>query len=181
MTDDPLGPDLEARLRAELDRVRPPLSSPRYLSANPAPAGWRLAPAVLAAGVISILALSASVATGSPNPAVWGHDVVTIIQSSSTTPTPTPPASSTPTQEAEQPEPSRRGESPEPTEQPEPTEPADSQESPEPSGDHSGEGSGSGDGGGGGAGADAVSGDGGSGGGDSPDGATSDSDGVERS
>jgi uncharacterized membrane protein YgcG len=178
MNDEPFGPDLEARLRAELDRVRPPHSSPRYLSTKAAPTGWRLAPAVLAASVISILALSAFVATGSPNPAVWGHDVVTIIQSSSTTPTPTPPASATPTREAEQPEPSHRGESPEPTERPEPTEPAENHESPEPSADHSGEGSGSGDGGTGG---DVVSGDGGSGGGDSHGGSTSDSDDVERS
>src|SRR5690242_12234796 len=89
MNDDPLGPGVESRLRAELDRVQPRFGAPRYLSSRRRPVAWRFAPAVLVASVISMLALSAYVATGSPNPSDWGHDVVTIIQAGSTTPTPT--------------------------------------------------------------------------------------------
>jgi hypothetical protein len=137
MTDDNLNPEIRSRLKAELDRVQPLHSSPRYLAKNQPPLTWRFAPAVLVASVISILALSAFVATGSPNPADWGHDVVTIIQSSSTTPTPTPKP--TPTL---RPTPSHTQE-PDEHESPEPRE----HESPEPPDDHSGEGSGSGDGG----------------------------------
>jgi hypothetical protein len=166
MSDDPLGPDLKARLRAELDHIRPLHTSPRYLADARRPTTWRFAPAVLAASVISILALSAFVATGSPNPAVWGRDVVTIIQSSSTTPTPSSPLTSTPPTTAH-PTPSHRDESPEPTEQAEPSGSGERHESPEPSDDHSGSGSGhDGDG----------SGDGGS-----RDGGSSDSDDPQRS
>jgi predicted lipid-binding transport protein (Tim44 family) len=165
VSDDRFGPDLEARLRAELDRVQPPHSSPRYLAAPPRPLTGRLAPALLAVSVIGILALSAFVASGSANPAVWGHDVVTIIQSSSTTPTPTTHAPSPTQTPKSQPVPSHRSDSPRPTERPEPTEPAeDAHQSPEPSDGHSGEGSASGDGGG-----------------DSHDGETSDSGDVQRS
>ena len=179
---DPVGPDFTDRLRAELDRVQPLNSAPRYLTARSRPITFRLAPAVLGASVVAILALSAFVATGSPNPAVWGRDVVTIIQSSSTTPTPTT-QNATPTAKP-LPTPTDKGESPEPTEQAEPTEPTEPGEghgSPEPSDDHSGEGaSGSGSGSGG---SDDTSGhDGsGSGGGDSHDGGTSDSADTERS
>jgi len=157
VSEDQLGPHLKDRLRAELERVQPLNSPPRYLAAQTRPITLRLAPAMLGVSVVAILALSAFVATGSPNPAVWGHDVVTIIQSSSTTPTPT----ATPTQKP-QPTPTHKDESAEPTEQPEPSEPGEHHESPEPSDDHSGEGSGSG-------------------GGDSHDGGTSDSGDTERS
>lgn len=126
--DDSLDPALNSRLRAELDSVKPPHTTPRYLSARSRPIAWRFAPAVLVASVISMLALSASVATGSPNPADWGHDVVTIIQSSSTTPTPTPPPTVRP--------------SPTHTPQQQATPKPAEHESPEPSDDHSGEGSG---------------------------------------
>jgi len=182
--EDQVDSDFKDRLRAELDRVQPLNSAPRYLTARARPMTLRLAPAMLGASLVAILALSAFVATGSPNPAVWGRDVVTIIQSSSTTPTPTSPRA-TPTT-------THKGESPEPTEQPEPREPGEHQGSPEPSDDHSGEGaSGSGSGGG-----DNTSGHDGSGSGgddsrdsgdssresgDSNDGGTSDSSDTERS
>ncbi len=116
MSEDQLGPHLKDRLRAELERVQPLNSPPRYLAAQTRPITLRLAPAMLGVSVVAILALSAFVATGSPNPAVWGHDVVTIIQSSSTTPTPT----ATPTQKP-QPTPTHKDESAEPTEQSETT------------------------------------------------------------
>jgi uncharacterized membrane protein YgcG len=175
VSEDPFGPDLKARLQAELDHVHPLHTSPRYLSARSRPVAWRFAPAVLVASVISMLALSAYVATGSPNPAVWGHDAVTIIQSSSTTPTPTSRPTATPDTKP-QPTPTHRSESPEPTEQPEPSESSEPHESPQPSGDHSGEGSGSGGG-------DDPSGHDGSGSGDggSRDGGSSDSGDTERS
>jgi uncharacterized membrane protein YgcG len=175
VSDDPFGPDLKARLRAELDRVQPLRTSPRYLAGARRPISWRFAPAALAASLISILALSAFVATGSPNPAVWGHDVVTIIQSSSTTPTPPSRPTATPDTKPE-PTPAHRGESPEPAEQPEPSGSSEPHESPQPSDDHSGDGSGSGGG-------DDSSGHegSGSGGGDSRDGGSSDSDDTERS
>jgi len=159
VSEDQLGPHLKDRLRAELERVQPLNSPPRYLAAQTRPITLRLAPAMLGVSVVAILALSAFVATGSPNPAVWGHDVVTIIQSSSTTPTPTPTA--TPTQKP-QPTPTHKDESAEPTEQSETSEPGEHHETPEPSDDHSGEGSRSG-------------------GGDSHDGGTSDSGDTERS
>ncbi len=165
MTDDPLDPELASRLRAELDRVQPRYTAPRYQAAPSRPLTWRFAPAALVASVISMLALSAYAATGSPNPADWGRDVVTIIQSSSTTPTPslsptvrpTPVRTPTP-QESEKP---AEHESPEPT--------------PEPSDDHSGESSGH-DGSG-------SSGESGGSGAESGErqGSTSDSDEAERS
>lgn len=134
--------ELRSRLRTELDSVQPLYSRPRYTTTHERPIIWRFAPAALVASVISMLALSAYVATGSPNPADWGHDVVTIIQSSSTTPSPTPTSAPTvkptPTEADEH-------ESPEPTEK---AEPPEQHASPEPSDDHSGEGSGSSDGGG---------------------------------
>lgn len=155
--------DLISRLRAELDRVQPRHSAPRYLSASPRPVAWRFAPAVLVASVISILVLTAYVATGSPNPADWGHDVVTIIQTGSTTPTPKIHPSPKPT-----PTPSvKPSHEPNEHESPEPSEPAEHR-SPEPSDDHSG----SGDGGGDSSGHDG----GGSDGGESHEGSTSDSD-----
>lgn len=120
--------ELRSRLRVELDRVQPLHSTPRYEAVPNRPIAWRFAPAVLVASVISMLVLTFYVATGSPNPADWGHDVVTIINSSSTTPTPTQVPTIRPTPP-----------SPKPTQKPA------EHESPEPSDDHSGEGHGGGD------------------------------------
>ena len=80
--DDALGPALERRLRRELNRVQPRFSSPRYASAaHPRVRTWRLAPVALGVSLVSILALSAFVATGSANPVVWTQRVVTVIES----------------------------------------------------------------------------------------------------
>lgn len=89
--DDSLGPPLERQLRRELNRVRPPYASPRYLSeAHPRVRMWRFAPVALGVSLASILALSVSLATGSANPVVWTQRVVTVIESN---PAPTPEAS----------------------------------------------------------------------------------------
>ena len=74
--DDQLGPELEERLRGELDRVQPRYSSPRYVAASRRPIIWRVAPAALVVGVLGILGLSGYVKTGSPNPVVWTERVV---------------------------------------------------------------------------------------------------------
>jgi eukaryotic-like serine/threonine-protein kinase len=129
---DPFGAELQARLRRNLDEVKPPYSSPRYLSASARPLAWRLAPAALAVSLVGMLAVSAFFATGSANPAVWGEKVVTIIESSSTTPSPQP----SPTTDGQPPvagpshEPEH--ESPEPSDAADPTEPEE-HESPQPS------------------------------------------------
>jgi hypothetical protein len=146
--DDPLGRRFDTRLRAELDRVQPRWSSPRYL----APArirAWRLAPAALAVALTGLLGITAYAATGSANPAVWTERVVTVIHPAlpSSTPEstqpPIVPRAGPPVApiHAATPEPTEKAE---PTEQPEPTnrpEPSDSPEprgSPGPPGDHSG-------------------------------------------
>ena len=135
MTDDPFGPDLEDRLRADLDRVRPLHSSPRYLSTTAASTGWRLAPAVLAAGVIGILALSAFVATGSPNPAVWTQRIVTtVVPNGGPESTPLPTQGQAPSPHAAAPAPAPPTERTEPTASAEPSEPAEASPTPEPSG-----------------------------------------------
>jgi len=152
--DDPLGPLFAERLRAELDRVEPRFSSPRYLAPHRV-GGWRFAPAALAIGLAGIVGLSAYAATGSPNPAVWTEHVVTVIRQAPPSPTseptqaPNEPKAAPPVAPAHEssPEPS---EQPEPTNRPEPNESPEPSSSPEPSGggDHSGSGdggSGSGD------------------------------------
>jgi len=148
---DPLGPYFGWRLRAELDRVQPPFSSPRYVQTHRVGA-WRLAPAVLAIGIAGILGLSAYAATGSANPAVWTERAVTVIHQAPPSPTSepiqppsqpkaAPPVAPKPTQRAESTEP------PEPTNRPEPSESPEPSQSPEPSGgDHEGSGSGGGSG-----------------------------------
>jgi hypothetical protein len=80
---DQLGPGFEWRLKAVLDRVVPPprLSSPRYQSASVSFRRHALAPALLAIAMSGLLALSATAATGSPNPAVWEQKAATTIHS----------------------------------------------------------------------------------------------------
>ena len=142
--DDALGPALERRLRRELNRVQPRFSSPRYASAaHPRVRTWRLAPVALGVSLVSILALSGFVATGSANPVVWTERVVTVIESnppptsepSPAQPKAAPPAGAAHTPEQRAPatsEPREGSETPEPGRTPEPT------ESPEPSDSHSG-------------------------------------------
>ena len=144
--DDALGPALERRLRRELNRVQPRFSSPRYASvAHPRVRMWRLAPVMLGVSLVSILALSGFVATGSANPVVWTQRVVTVIESNpppTSEPSPAQPKAAPPAGAAHTPEPQapatsepREGsETPEPGRTPEPT------ESPEPSDSHSGSG-----------------------------------------
>lgn len=130
---DPLGDGLKRRLRAELDRVQPPFSSPRYLSSSRhRVAVWRVAPAALAAAIVGMLGLTAYAATGSPNPVVWTQHIVTRIAPNSAPSEPTlatpgvtpsphqvPAAPAPPTHEAE------------PTERPEPSEEPQATPSPE--------------------------------------------------
>ena len=156
-----LGSALEKRLRAALDEVTPPsplLASARYRQgvAKRLSRAWRFAPALVATAAAGA-ALTATAATGSPNPAIWKDRAGTVIQnvghfpSSSPkavqSPKPQPRASSPsqvsrptpsnheleprPTSEpTERPEPSP---SPEPTELPEPTPTSDSTGGSEPS------------------------------------------------
>jgi hypothetical protein len=153
-SDDPLGPLFEQHLRAELDRVRPRFSPPRYVAPHRLGA-WRLAPAALAIGVAGILGLTAYAATGSPNPAVWTEHVVTVIHQAPSSPTaePTqpssepkaaPPVAPKQTKTPQPPEQAEPTEQPEPTNRPEPSESPEPSHSPEPSGGGHG-GSGSGD------------------------------------
>ena len=144
--DDALGPALERRLRRELNRVQPRFSSPRYASAaHPRVRMWRLAPVMLGVSLVSILALSGFVATGSANPVVWTQRVVTVIESNpppTSEPSPAQPKAAPPAGAAHTPEhqasatsePREGSETPEPGRTPEPT------ESPEPSDSHSGSG-----------------------------------------
>ena len=93
---DPLGDGFKWRLRAELNRIRPPYSSPRYVSGARHHIGaWRLAPAALAVAFVGMLGLTAFAATGSPNPAVWTQQIVTRIDPSPVS-SPSPVASDSP-------------------------------------------------------------------------------------
>src|ERR1700746_4121478 len=131
---DGLHPTLIARLRAELNRVRPPHVEPRYLT-SPAPIrAWRLAPVMLAIAFTGILALTAFAATGSPNPAVWTNRVETVINPPSPTPSPESEARPSPSQAGPTTAPVHRPAAP-PKESAEPTN-APEHESPEPADDH---------------------------------------------
>ncbi|HET7419950.1 MAG TPA: hypothetical protein VFL27_06180 [Candidatus Dormibacteraeota bacterium] len=129
---DPLGDGLKWRLRAELNRVQPPYSSPRYLvSARHRVAVWRVAPAALAAAIVGMLGLTAYAATGSPNPVVWTQQIMTRIQpNSAPESTPATPGF-TPTSRAVPPAPAPPTHEAEPTEQPEPSEEPQASPSPE--------------------------------------------------
>jgi len=143
---DPMGPGFEWRLKAALDRVTPPLSVPRYQLAAAGVRTLRLAPFALAAAATALVALSATAATGSPNPVVWTERATTTIESvghgpaTVNSPEPSPNVSPRSSQGApaapstHQPE-HNASPSPEPSESREPT---DSD-----SGDHSGPGPGS--------------------------------------
>ncbi len=93
---DPIGPGFEWRLKAALDRVTPPSSNPRYAATAMGGARtWPAGPALLAAGAAMVLlAVTATAATGSPNPAVWAERAGSTIQSvshpSETVPSPEP-------------------------------------------------------------------------------------------
>ena len=136
---DPMDPFVEWRLKAALDRVTPPASSPRYASTVMGGArAWPVGPALVAAGAAMVLlAVTAAATTGSPNPVVWAERAGSSIQSVGHTPeaSPSPEPSSETTHNAtaapaqaphdadheasERPEPA---DAPEPKEQPEPPE-----------------------------------------------------------
>lgn len=144
--DEMLGPGLEKRLKAALDEVVPPspsLSSARYRmgAARRLGRAWRFAPALVgfaAAGAV----LTATAATGSPNPAIWRDRAGTVIQNVSHFPSASPKATHSPKPEPRdspdgkvvgpsRPTPSNthppeRKESPEPSDRPEPSPTPDS-------------------------------------------------------
>ena len=122
---DPLGDGLKWRLRAELNRVQPGYSSPRYLApARHRVVVWRVAPAALAVAVAGMLGLTAFAATGSPNPVVWTQHIMTRIepntelQPSPTPPTATPPSRAVPAVPAPPTHQVEPSEKPEPSENP---------------------------------------------------------------
>ena len=131
---DGLHPTLIARLRAELNRVRPPHVEPRYLT-SPAPIrAWRLAPVMLAIAFTGILALTAFATTGSPNPAVWTNRVETVINPPSPSPSPEAEPTEAQSQAAPGAPPTSRPTT-RPTDKAEPTG-SPEHESPEPGDDH---------------------------------------------
>src|ERR1700737_858059 len=84
---DPMGRGFEWRLKAALDQVTPPASSPRYESTVMGGArAWPIMPALVAAGAAMLLAITASVFTGSANPVVWAERAGTTLQSVGHTP-----------------------------------------------------------------------------------------------
>lgn len=92
----PLGPGLEKRLKAALDEVVPPsplLASARYRmsTARRVRRAWRFVPALVAAGAAAT-AITATAATGSPNPAIWRDRAGTVIQNVSHFPPSSPKA-----------------------------------------------------------------------------------------
>jgi hypothetical protein len=133
--DEMLGPALEKRLKAALDEVVPPspsLSSARYRmgATRRLSRAWRFAPALVgiaAAGAV----LTATAATGSPNPAVWRDRAGAVIQNVSHFPSASPKATHSPKPEPRD-SPDDRGAGPSrPT--PSNTRPPEPKESPEPS------------------------------------------------
>jgi hypothetical protein len=135
---DQLGPSFDNRLRAELDRVRPPTPRPEMarFGLMPAPSRWLVAlkPAIAVGAALALLSVAASAASGSPNPGVWQQRAVTTVEelTQSAPPSPTPeqvkaPAAQPQPAPAAHPEPSA---TPEPNrESPEPSSPTESPES----------------------------------------------------
>ncbi|MEP6752959.1 MAG: hypothetical protein ABI959_09455 [Candidatus Dormiibacterota bacterium] len=139
-----LGPGLEKRLKAALDEVKPPsptLASARYRMgvARRLSRAWRFAPALVAIAAAGA-ALTATAATGSPNPAIWkdraGAALLNVGRFPSPSANPKPRVSPTDERkETSRPTPSSSHEpkespeprhSPEPSERPEPTPTSDS-------------------------------------------------------
>ena len=139
----PMDPFFEWRLKAALDRVTPPASTPRYASTVMGGArAWPVGPALVAAGAAMVLlAVTATATTGSPNPVVWAERAGSSIQSvghtpeaapspepSPETPHSAPAGPAQPTKDSEH----EAAQSPEPAESPEPQEPKDRPEPEEP-------------------------------------------------
>ena len=135
-----LGPGLERRLKDALDRVTPPSSSPRYLSASAGARSWRRAPAFVAIGATCLLVLTAVAATGSPSPVVWTQRAASSIEAIGHHPDSSPSPDSEPTPSAkvpgaaqETPDSEHGGTSPTPSRETEPSPSSEPRESPEPS------------------------------------------------
>jgi hypothetical protein len=131
-----LGPGFERRLKAALDSAVPPsplLSSARFRTgdAKRPSRAWRFAPALVVAAAAA-MAVTATAATGSPNPATWRDRAGTIIQTVGHFPGTSPKAAQSPKPPRTSPASQGTGpeqETPSSGHQPEPsTEPADSQE-----------------------------------------------------
>jgi outer membrane biosynthesis protein TonB len=125
--DKALGPGLEKHLKAALDQVTPPspsLSSARYRmgAARRFSRAWRFAPALVAIAAAGA-ALTATAATGSPNPAIWKDRAGTVIQNASHFPISSPKA-------AHSPKPQPKAGTPATTARP--TEPGDHESEPKP-------------------------------------------------
>jgi outer membrane biosynthesis protein TonB len=151
--DEMLGPGLERRLKAALDEVVPPspmLSSARYRmgAVTRLSRAWRFAPALVAIGAAGAV-LTATAATGSPNPAIWRDRAGTVLQNVGHFAGSSPKATQSPKQEPREtpddnvtvpsrPTPSSSQkpaprQSAEPTDGPEPAPSPEPSESPEPS------------------------------------------------
>jgi outer membrane biosynthesis protein TonB len=138
-----LSPGLERRLKAALDEVVPPsptLSSARYRMgvARQWSRAWRFAPALVAIAAAGA-ALTATAATGSPNPSVWRDRAGTVIQNVGHLPSPTraakspkPAARQTPEDKATEPSRPTPSSNQEPKESPEPSDKPGPSERPEP-------------------------------------------------
>ena len=151
-----LGPGFDRRLKAALDKVVPPsplLASARFRSGAPRRINraWRFAPALVATGAAA-MAITATAATGSPNPSVWRDRAGSVFQSvghfsgsaspkavqSAKPPKASPAGQGTgpshatpPSTHQPQPKPTER---PEPTDSPQPTERPEPSPTPEPQG-----------------------------------------------
>lgn len=83
---DQLGPDFDERLRAALERFRPPTPMPqRARFRRPQPTSYWLGgfkPALAAFGALAVLILmvAATAASGSPDPVVWTQRAVTTVE-----------------------------------------------------------------------------------------------------
>ena len=122
---DQLGPDFDARLRAELDRLEGPTPLPSSARYSQPRTGYRrfggMTPALVVAGAVAVLLVAASAVLGSPDPAVWVTTVENVTRVGPASPTPSPVTS--PNTQAN------------PTPRAEPSEAVEpSHESPEPSG-----------------------------------------------
>src|SRR5260370_6834755 len=95
---DQLGPSFDKRLRAELDRFKPPTPRPESARFSRISPGYGrlgfLKPAVAMAAALALMTVAASAASGSPNPSVWKDRAWTTVQEVTQTapPSPTPAA-----------------------------------------------------------------------------------------
>jgi hypothetical protein len=134
----PIAPGFDWRLKAALDRITPPAVIPRYAMAKRFKP-WRLAPVALAVSATVLLALSATAATGSANPAVWSQRAASTIESvgHSTEATPSPAPSPQGSSKAPAAPPTHVS-APKPSPKPAPTERPEQSPQPAESEDHSG-------------------------------------------